>query len=194
MVDQSTTAPLPPHDLSDFAEPSLLAVELLAACGASQLAERVTVRWNARLRSTAGRAYPRKWLVELNPHIRAYPGETSRTLRHELAHLLVAWNVEAPGGTSRRRVRGRRLAIHGPEWKRACALLGIDGEERCHQLALAAPRRLARPYAYECPACRVVLRRVRPIKRGRMLACGECCRRQARGRFDVRFRLHPVEA
>ena len=191
MVDQSTTAPLPLHDLSDPADPFQLAVELLAACGAGQLAGRVTVRWNPRLHSTAGRAYPRKWLVELNPRIRNHPGETSRTLRHELAHLLVAWNVKAFGAGHR--TRGQRRAVHGPEWKRACALLGIDGEERCHQLPLAAPRRLARPYAYECPACLVVLRRVRPIKRGSMLACGECCRRQARGRFDLRFRLRPVE-
>ena len=193
MVDPSTTAPLPLHDSSEPADPFLLAVELLAACGAGQLAERVAVRWNPRLRSTAGRAYPRKWRVELNPRIRVHPGETSRPLRHELAHLLVAWEVEAFGTAARRRVRGRRLAIHGPEWKRACALLGIDGEERCHQLPLAVPRYVARPYAYECPACRLVLRRVLPIKRGRMLACGECCRRQARGRFDLRFRLRPVE-
>ena len=189
-MGEDPTASAPSEEPLDCRDLLLLARELLRACGAAPLGERIKIVWNTRLRSTAGRAFPKLWRIELNPRVRAFAGETDRTFRHELAHLLVAWNHEHQPGFRRRR---RQREPHGPEWKRACAALGIGGESRCHTLSLSAPRKLARPHAYECPACLLVVRRVRPIARGRMLACGICCRQQARGRFDRRFQLRKID-
>ena len=63
---------------------------VLRAVGAAALAERVRVEWNARMRSTAGLAFPGRSLVRLNPRLRAFgDAEIQRTLRHELAHLQI---------------------------------------------------------------------------------------------------------
>ena len=158
------------------------AAALLRAAGCADLAGRVSVTWHRRLTSTAGLARPQRAQVLLNPRLRAFPDEVDRTLRHELAHL-VAFD----------RARGRRITAHGPEWKRACGDLGIPGESRCHTLPL--PRReVARRHVYRCPRCDFRLRRVRPIKARRRLACMDCCKRYAGGRFDRRFVFIKVAA
>jgi len=161
---------------------------LLNLPGCEALAKSVTARWNPRLVSTAGQAFPARWAVVLNPMLRALPGEVERTLRHELAHLVAHWRAGiATGGHHHHRSRRRgKIAAHGPEWRRACVELGIAGEERCHQLPL--PRRaVARRHVYQCPRCGMILRRVRPIPPRRPLACRDCCRQHAGGRFDRRF-------
>ena len=161
------------------------AAELLRTMpGCDGLADKVVVRWNARLRSTAGQACGERWLVTLNPRLTEFPGEVDRTLRHELAHLAAFWRASANGLRAGR--RRKRIAAHGPEWRQACAELGIAGEPRCHQLPL--PRHSAvRRHTYRCPSCTATLRRVREIPRRRPLACLACCRRHAGGRFDRRF-------
>src|SRR5690606_27688342 len=101
--------------------------------------------------------------------------ELRATFLHELAHLVAyAWAGR------------RRIAPHGPEWREACRELGIPGEDRCHALDFQ-PRRLERKYAYTCPRCEAVIRRVRRLKR--RVACYACCRRHAGGQFDARFQL-----
>ncbi len=153
--------------------------ELLLSLGAEALAARVRVAWSARLRTTAGRADFRASLITLNPHLRAHgEAEVDRTVRHELAHLL-----------AHERFPRRRLAPHGPEWRQACADLGIPGEARCHSLPFPATRR-PRPWLYQCPACRAEFPRTRRIRRA--VACLACCRKHSRGRFDARFRLRLV--
>lgn len=149
--------------------------------GCARLAERVQVRWHRRLSSAAGYARAGQGLVLLNPRLREFNGEEERTLRHELAHLVA---FERAAGFLRR----RRIAPHGAEWRQACAELGIPDETRCHTLPLPR-RRVARPFGYRCPGCGTVVRRTRPIPRGRALACGACCKLHAGGRFDARFRL-----
>ena len=149
---------------------------MLRAVGCPALADQVAVCWHRRLSSTAGLARPGQGQVLLNPRLREFPDEIDRTLRHELAHLV-----------AHARAKKRRVAAHGPEWKQACADLGIPGESRCHTLPL--PRRcMSRPHIYRCPACHFTLRRVRPINtRRRRLACHACCQQHARGQFDGRF-------
>ena len=164
------------------AELTRTAAELLRAVGCVETAARVTVAWHARLSSTAGLARPTETVVLLNPRLGGFPGELDRTLRHELAHLV-----------AHVRARGRRITAHGPEWRKACADLGIPGETRCHTLPL--PRRqVVRRYAYQCPRCGYVLRRTRPIKARRRLACHDCCKQHARGRFDGRFEFVQVHS
>ena len=177
-----TTPPklTPPAPNAD-AELTRTAARLLREAGAEAVAAQVAVVWHSRLSSTAGLARPASALVLLNPRLKAFPEEVERTLRHELAHLLAY-----------ARSRGRRIAAHGPEWKQACVDLGIPGESRCHTLPL--PRRqVNRPHVYRCPRCDFHLRRVRPIKARRRLACHDCCKRHAGGRFDRRFEFVRVK-
>lgn len=150
--------------------------ELLLALGCDKLAARVRVRWNARMRTTAGLANYRDALVTLNPKLAQFgDAEIDKTLRHELAHLLAHFH------TGR-----RRIAPHGAEWKQACRDLGLPDEKRCHNLPLQR-RNIARKHIYRCENCRQEIRRVRPFRR--RVACLECCRAHNRGRYHDNFRL-----
>jgi predicted SprT family Zn-dependent metalloprotease len=149
---------------------------LLAPLECPELRRRVEVRWSGRLRSTAGIAYPALGIVALNPRLREFgEAEIDRTLRHELAHLLAHF-----------RAGRRRIAPHGPEWRRACHDLGLVGEPRCHDLPLPR-KKLERRHLYRCKACGAEIRRVKPLRRAS--ACLACCRKHNRGRYDERFRL-----
>jgi len=155
--------------------------DLLKPLKCEALAKRVCVRWNARMRSTAGTALVAKALVTLNPRLREFGDEeVDRTLRHELAHLLAHY-----------RAGRRRIAPHGPEWLQACRDLGLHDEKRCHTLPLPRRTHTARHF-YRCPACAQEVRRVRPFRR--KTACLECCRRHNRGRYDERFRFLKIPA
>lgn len=144
--------------------------------GLHALADRITLRWHARLRTTAGVARIADCVILLNPRLIAFPGELTRTFLHELGHLV-----------AHARHPRRRIPPHGPEWAAACADLGLPGEKRCHALPLAVPRRVARKHLYHCPCCRREVARVRPFRRAE--ACLQCCRAHARGRYDKRFRF-----
>lgn len=141
-----------------------------------RLKRRVSVQWNGRMTSSAGRAIWPDCLIELNPRLRQL-GEDQiwHTLRHELAHL-VAYE----------RCGRRRIAPHGPEWRQACADLGIPGESPYHDLPLPT-RQVQRRHLYICRHCRTELERVRPLRRA--VACYECCRKYNQGRYDDRFRM-----
>lgn len=159
---------------------SLVAAALARDLGLESLARAVSVSWNARMRTAAGRAYAKDWAIELNPRLQDLPeerrdAELRATFLHELAHLVAF-----------ARVGRKRIAPHGPEWRQACRDLGIPDEDRCHALDFQ-PRRLARKYAYTCPACDAVIQRVRRLSR--RVACFPCCRRHAGGRYDERFQL-----
>lgn len=144
--------------------------------GLPELARRVRVRWNARMQTTAGRAWWPDRLIELNPKLKSQPQEEMwRTLRHELAHL-VAYE----------RAGRRRIEPHGAEWRAACAELGIPNEQPYHTLPFTR-KRMRRNFAYTCPYCFSVLRRVKRIKRP--VACYDCCRKFSGGNFDPRFKL-----
>jgi len=150
--------------------------ELLREVNCPALSQGVIVRWNPRMRSTAGTALASKSLITLNPRLQDFgPEEVDRTLRHELAHLLAHF-----------RAGRRRIAAHGPEWQKACKDLGLHDEKRCHTLPL--PRRQMQPrHFYRCLACAQELRRVRPL-RGKT-ACLACCRKHNGGKYDDRFRF-----
>ena len=149
--------------------------ELLRQLGAEELARKIRVEWNPRMRSAAGRADFREKLISLNPLLQNHADEVDRTLRHELAHLLAQW-----------RVGRRRIAPHGIEWRQACRDLGIADEARCHNLPFAAKTYVPR-YVYRCPNCKEKFPRVRKVRRA--IACLACCRKYNGGDFDPRFRL-----
>ncbi len=165
-----------PIDPTDTKPLERLARELLRTAGSAGLGGRVQVRWNPRMRSTAGMASATKSLVTLNPRLVEFGWEEiDRTLRHELAHLL-----------AHERAGRRRIAPHGLEWQRACLALGLVDEKRCHNLPLPT-RRLRPTHHYRCPICTIVIGRVRPLRR--KSACLACCRLHNRGRYDERFRF-----
>ncbi len=144
--------------------------------GLVRLAERVVVKWNPRLRTTAGRAWWPDRTVELNPRLRELPEqEMWCTIRHELAHLIAY-----------ERAGRRRVQAHGPEWRLACAELGIPGESSCHHLPFEVHQQRRR-YSYICPKCATTIERVRRMRGA--VACYTCCRKHNGGRFDKRFRL-----
>ena len=154
--------------------------ELLRGIGCVKLAKEVHVRWHSRLRTTAGQAYYAKSLVRMNPKLMQFGmEEVDKTLRHELAHLV-----------ARFRAGRRRIEPHGPEWRQACRDLGLADEKRCHDLPLPRTRQRIR-HRYRCAQCRREYDRVRPFRRA--VACLECCRAHAHGRYDERFRLVKVK-
>ncbi|MEI6349728.1 MAG: SprT-like domain-containing protein [Verrucomicrobiota bacterium] len=162
----------------DFTEAALTATAraLLESVGCAGLVPQVKVRWNRRLRTTAGLACFRRCLVSLNPRLIAFGmPEVDRTLRHELAHLV-----------ARFRAGRHRIQAHGPEWQRACVDLGLLDEKRCHDLPL--PRRsVARKHLYRCRHCKAEVWRVRPFRRA--VACLSCCRKYNSGRYDEQFKF-----
>ncbi|NIP97004.1 MAG: SprT family zinc-dependent metalloprotease [Akkermansiaceae bacterium] len=142
----------------------------------STLANRVQVRWNSRMRSTAGRATWPDAEIELNPALaQISESEVERTFLHELAHL-VAYA----------RAGNRRIRPHGPEWRQACCDLGIPGERAGHTLPLPS-RTLRRKWRYFCPGCWGIVERVRRM-RGHS-ACYACCLKHNHGEYDERFRF-----
>jgi predicted SprT family Zn-dependent metalloprotease len=145
----------------------------LTRLGMKNMLKRVQVRWNPRLRSTAGYASFPAWRIELNPLLKNFDGQVRRTMLHELAHLVA---FQRKGHT--------RIKPHGREWRKACADLGIPDETAHHKLALPrSPKE--RPLTYMCVACGAVVRRVRKF-RGPS-ACLACCKLHSGGEYDARF-------
>lgn len=152
----------------------------LRNAGNPELAGRILVVWNARLKTTAGIACYRRRTIYLNPKLKEFGEiEVSRTLLHELAHFLAS-----------HRAGRKRIAPHGEEWKKACADLGIPGENRCHSLPF--PRKKKSPkFFYRCPCCGNILRRVQPLSSP--AACLPCCKKFNKGKYDKRFRFTAFE-
>jgi predicted SprT family Zn-dependent metalloprotease len=170
----------PPELKPDDATLTALARGLLLGLECDRLAGRVRVRWNSRMRTTAGLASYAHSLVTLNPRLAQFgEPEIDKTLRHELAHLL-----------AHHRAGRRRIAPHGAEWRQACRDLGLPDEKRCHELPLPR-RKLSAKHTYHCPACRTYIKRVRPF--GRRVACLACCKTHNNGRYHEKFRLVKVD-
>lgn len=154
-----------------------LSRQLLSQAGCRDLP--LTVRWNPRLRTTAGLACWQTKTITLNPGlIELSPAEVQRTLRHELAHFL-----------AQHRAGRKRIPAHGAEWRQACRDLGIPRESRCHDLPFKRTK-MERKYFYACRACGTSLARVRPVKK--RVACLKCCRKHNDGKYDERFRFVQV--
>lgn len=150
--------------------------EAAQAIGLPELARKVRVSWNARMQTTAGRAWWPDRAIELNPKLKECETEELwRTLKHELAHLIAY-----------ERCGRRRIEPHGLEWQTACAELGIAGEKPFHTLPFKR-RQMKRNHAYICSNCFAVIYRVKPIKK--VVACYDCCRKFNAGVYHDRYRL-----
>ncbi|MFK7851978.1 MAG: SprT-like domain-containing protein [Akkermansiaceae bacterium] len=141
-----------------------------------ELSRKVSVSWNPRMRTTAGRAMWPSRKIEINPKIKQFSDhEVWRTLKHEFAHLVA---YERSGR--------KRIRPHGIEWQTACSDLGIPRETTTHSLPLKG-RRMKKKFTYTCPSCLIETQRVRPFKR--VVACYTCCRKFNSGQYHDRFRL-----
>lgn len=150
--------------------------EHLRQLGMKNLAGKVIVCWNKKMRSTAGRASWPEAKIELNPKLEEVaPHEIRATMLHELAHL-IAYS----------RAGRRRIAAHGVEWRQACHDLGIPGEKATHCLPLPS-RTMQRRWRYQCPACGEGFDRVRKMKR--YAGCYACCKAYNGGYYHRKFRL-----
>lgn len=116
----------PPSRLRETAE------EVLRAWGYAGWSRDFPVRWNARLRTTVGRALVVERVVELNPRLLArHPGEVREVLVHELAHLVVL------------RLHGTSVPDHGAEWKALMRQAGCS-ERATHDLDVSGLRQARR--------------------------------------------------
>lgn len=149
---------------------------LIQKWGYEKLAGIIVVAWNARMRSTAGRAFWPDGRIELNPKLIDFSAEeVHNTMLHELAHLLAY-----------ARAGRKRIKAHGMEWRQACCDLGIPNERATHHLPLPS-REMARQWRYTCPVCQEAFDRVRKMKR--YAGCYRCCKQHNGGYYHKKFRL-----
>lgn len=180
LVDEDPEPKRAPMVSANQRDPDLetLCKNHLLKLGMASMTGKVEVRWNTRLRSSAGYASYPSWRIELNPRLREHVGQVERTLLHELAHL-VAYQ----------RAGHMRIDPHGSEWRRACADLGIGDETARHHLPL--PRnQVKRNFTYVCVSCGSVTHRVRKFRRHS--ACRTCCNRHNGGAYDPRFHFELI--
>lgn len=111
-----------------------VADEAFALWGAAEIRKEYSWSWNARLRTTAGRAFLREGRVELNPLLLARHGEVVRqVVIHEFAHLLAHRRCPREPG-------------HGPTWRALMRSAGLP-PRASHRLPvddLRRPRRRRR--------------------------------------------------
>lgn len=152
----------------------------LRSLATDSLINKIKVFWNNRLVTSAGLARLDTYSIELNPLLLEHSyKETLRTLKHELAHLIVYVRYGDR----------RSLAPHGKEWRQACCDVGIPGETASHDL-FTRKRKQKTKYLYICPHCQTHIERVRKIKT--VSACYICCRKHNRGQYDPRFKLKEI--
>lgn len=132
--------------------------------------------WNSRLRSAAGRFIPgsRKFFRDVPPKIEiaSYLREEAEaethirdTLAHEMIHLWL-WVRRRPYG-------------HTAEF---LAKMRAMGTTRYNPV----PKLRGPKYVYRCPSCEKDFPARRKLG---VLACLDCCKREAGGKYDRRFKL-----
>jgi predicted SprT family Zn-dependent metalloprotease len=177
VIEEPQPPPEPPPPLENGRDAALEAEArgLLDKLGIHEGVARLRVVWNPKLRSTAGYAKWPQWLIELNPRLREFDGQIERTMKHELAHLIAY-----------ARAGRKRIEPHGPEWRKACADIGIPDESARHTLPLPRSKQ-ERKFTYACSHCGFTVARVKKFRRH--TACLACCKRHNRGRYDPRFQF-----
>jgi len=158
-------------DVSDLWRPGdpLPAGAILTAiaerCGQAweipDLARRVTIVYNPRLRTTLGRAILDDNRVELNVHLlRAYPDELLPTVVHELAHLAV-------------RMLYGNARPHGREFKALMRAVNMPADTT-HHLDTAGLKLQQRRYVYlhRCSDCGMMFIARKPRRNCYCKACG----------------------
>ena len=106
----------------------LKSAEILDTWKASELLFDLTIVWNQRLQTSAGRARLLEQVVELNPRLlKANPENLLEVLTHELAHLVVF-------------ARHGKTPPHGKEWKALMREASLTPTV-CHKMEVKGLRR-----------------------------------------------------
>lgn len=144
--------------------------------GLPGLEDGVRVRFNPRLRRSAGRCSPATGEISLHPALASAPPQSLATvLCHELAHVAAY------------QLHGRAARPHGPEW----AELVIQAGHRpsvalpSRTLGIPAPSQRKQPgpsYLHRCPVCHFSRLARRPVPAWR---CAECVAAGLDGRLIV---------
>ncbi len=134
------------------------------------------LRWNSRLRSSAGRFIPgsRKYrehrpVIEIAAYLREEASAVeliADTMAHEMIHYWL-WVRRCPYG-------------HTEAFYEKMRQMGVS---RYNPVPRPRPYR----YVYQCPSCE------KPFparKRLGPLACAVCCKKHSNGRYDPRFKLY----
>ncbi len=109
--------------------------EMLLLWQAEDLSDKITWRWNSRLRTTIGRAILDDMILELNPLLLGRnPDEMRGVVVHELAHLVITNRF------------GFKVNPHGAEWKSLMRMAG-ESTSATHSLDVEGlrARRTRRP-------------------------------------------------
>lgn len=123
----------------------------------------VSLEWNSRMRTTAGRAFCVKKAIHLNYTLLIKnPQEVIPTFIHELAHIYA--HILYPSGSS-----------HGKEWRRVHCALGME-PERTHSMNVGdLKRRQTRiDYFCDCKIHKITTRRHNMISKGERYVCRLC--------------------
>lgn len=134
------------------------------------------MRWNRRLRSSAGRFIPgrrHRWdsfppAIELASYLleeENFLALIEDTLSHEMIHLWL-WQ------------RGKSYG-HTPEFWVKMKAMGVSRYN-------PVPRTRPYKYVYRCSAC---AKEFHARRRLGVLACAKCCNAHTGGRYDARFKL-----
>ena len=146
------------------------------------------LKWNSRLRSSAGRFIPgtrsrvsklnfwsratapltRKPVIEIATYLKSEAEaqfHIQETLAHEMIHYWL-WVRKRPYG-------------HNEEFYAKMKLLGV---RRYNPI----PKRSPPKYLYRCDSC---LKEFPARRKLGLLACAGCCKSHSHGRFDERFKL-----
>lgn len=137
------------------------------------------LRWNSRLRTSAGRFIPgsRRMFFEFPPII-----EIASYLREEGESVQLIWDTMAHEMIHYWLWVRRRPYGHTGEFLNKMREMGVSRYN-------PVPRRRAVKYLYRCPCC---LGQYPARKRLGILACAKCCEAHNHGRYDARFRLELV--
>ena len=131
---------------------------------------RPVLSWNSRLRSAAGRFIAFRWRPEIQlARYLLNEAESEKHLRDTMGHEMIhywLWRTGRPFG-------------HTAEFKLKMRAMGVS---RYNQV----PIKREPKFVYECPECLLEYPRFR---RARLIACGGCCKKLNRGKFDLRFKL-----
>ena len=123
--------------------------------GVPALADTVSVRANARLRSSIARLVVSDRCVELGPLFFAASVNHREVLCHELAHAAVRLKY------------GRRIRPHGPEWRDLVRAVGFEPRARHPGLRLLPSAeeqpQWTRRYEHRCPVCQLAWYARRPV-------------------------------
>lgn len=139
-------------------------LELFKSKRSFDSSEKVTVIWNSKMRSCAGRAKKKGLEIHLNSRLLSEnPNELLPTFLHELAHILdYVINAKSSG--------------HGYAWKRIMVDLG-EPVEVYHNMATKHLKAKRRKFQATC-SCRTHLigvRRVNNINRGKTFYTCKLC-------------------